>query len=388
MLRLAAEVECSMLTIYTSMGERRKGVNAMNSRERIRATLRGEAADRMPLLGGFLVAQRHYCELAGASDSEFDVDPEGVGIRAYRQLGIDGLLLLRLPPGEEEHFTYRAMSKQDFLSYQARFRSPEDVRDWVLELPSPRDHLRAFPIGDWKDRFIADFEEMQDRLGDIVWMPSQWDVVHPTFEWFNHFGYENYMLFLISYPEVADKLFGAEVETQRAISAALVDTYRRLDAIPLLHVGTDICGRDGPVISPAFLRQYYFPHVRRCLEPLAEAGFATVWHADGQFMPIADDILACGVSGFQGFQWEYGIDLAALVEKRTFDGKPLTLFAGPSTSATLPFGSKQMIGDEIRRTKEIARGKCNLFFLPASDILPDTPADHIITAYTCAAAAD
>jgi len=54
-------------------------------------------------------------------------------------------------------------------------------------------------------------------------------------------------------------------------------------------------------------------------------------------MPIVDELLHCGVSGFQGFQWEYGVRLEELVSKRTTSGEKLTLFAGPSVAATLRF---------------------------------------------------
>lgn len=343
--------------------------------------LHGDCIDRVPCLGGFIVASDHYCGIAGTSQSNFEADPEAVAIRAYHALNVDGIILLRLPPGIDGHYTYRGITLDEFQAYKEQFQSPDDVRKWVLRLPSPMARLHAFDIDKWKDNFVTYFQKMQAKLGDIIWVPSQWDVVHPTFEWYNFFGYDNYMLFLADYPEVADKLFAADVEVKRCISRAIVNLYKKLGAIPLIHIGTDICGKNGPVVSPAFLRQHYFPHVRKSIEPIIEADFTTVWHADGYIMPLVDDILSCGVSGFQGFQWEYGVQLEELVKKRALNGQILTIFAGPSTSSTLPFKTIKDVRCEIEYIMNTGIGQCKLFFLPANDVLPDTPVASLIDAY-------
>ena len=357
----------------------------MTPKERILSMLQGERPDRVPLLGGFVVAAKHYCEITGASQEEFDGDPQGTALRAYRALDVDGLILLRLPPGKEGHFTYRSLTTAEFHAHEERFRGPEDILAWVEKLPSPRERLASFDAEAWKAKFVSDARRMQRLLGDIVWLPTQWDVVHPTFEWYNCFGYETYMLFLGLYPEAADRLFGWEVQVKRRISMALVEAYRELDLPPLVHIGSDICGKNGPVVSARRLREFYFPHVRACLEPLVEAGFALVWHADGVVMPIVDDLLACGVSGFQGFQWEYGMRMEDLTAKRTLRGEPLTIFAGPSTSSTLPFGTIADVRREVDHVVDAGLDNCRLFFLPGNDVLPDTPTESLVEAYRHAA---
>ncbi|MDP2989335.1 MAG: hypothetical protein Q8O57_02075, partial [Kiritimatiellota bacterium] len=169
---------------------------------------------------------------------------------------------------------------------------------------------------------------------------------------------------------------------KRAKAQILVEVYRELDIPPLLHVGTDICGKNGPVVAPEYLRKHYFPHVRRALEPVVEAGFTTVWHSDGIIMPIIDDILACGVSGFQGFQWEYGVTLEEIVSKRTRNGDKLTIFAGPSTARPL---SLEDVRKEVEYIVRVGKGNCALFILPANDLLPDIPVDVVLEMYRHAA---
>ena len=158
----------------------------------------------------------------------------------------------------------------------------------------------------------------------------------------------------------------------------VVELYRELDMVPLILIGTDICGSGGPVISPKSLREFYFPHVRRSLEPLHGAGIRTVWHSDGDILPIVEDLLSCGVSGFQGFQVEYGVDIGDIAKHHTLDGDKLTIFADPSTAATLRYGTVEDIRRDIERIIDTLAGESALFILPANNILPDCPVENVV----------
>ncbi|MDQ1318001.1 MAG: Uroporphyrinogen deCOase protein [Candidatus Poribacteria bacterium] len=353
----------------------------MTNKERIMRMLNFEKVDRVPILGGFIVSGKHYRGITGVTRDVFFNDPAKYAIEAYHKLGVDGLILLRLPSENEGHLEYRFMTKEGFESYKQRYQSPEDVLNYAESLPSPMEALKNFDAKSWKGNLAKNIKDMQQKMGDIVWLPTQWDVVHPTFELYNYFGYENYMQFLALYPDASDKLFGSEVEVKRRISSIIVEVYKELDVIPLIHVGTDICGKNGPVASPEFLRKHYFPHVCRSIEPLVEAGFKTVWHADGYVTPIIDDILDCGISGLQGFQWEYDVKLEDIVKKRTQKGEKLTIMAGSSVTVTLPFGTKEDVRKEIEYIIGTAKDKCALFYLPANDILPDTPVENLVEAH-------
>ena len=357
----------------------------MIKKDRLLCTLNFEKPDRIPLLGGFIVSANHYIALSATTADEFFERPEHHAISAYRNLDPDGLILLRLPPGRKGHLQYRGLTLEAFNAHEKSYKSPKDVLAYVESLPSPQEALAAFDTRGWKDHLVQDLAVRQQMLADLVWIPTHWDVIHPTFEWYNIFGYQNYMEFIALYPQAAARLFGSQVEIQMTKAEIIVDVYKELDMVPLIHVGTDICGKNGPVVSPGFLREHYFPHVRKTLEPVVKAGFRTVWHADGVITPIIDDLLECGVSGFQGFQWEYGLKLEDIVAKRTKRGEKLTIFAGPSTSKTLPFGSIEDVRREIEYIIDVGKDACALFILPANDVLPDTPVENLVELYRYAA---
>ena len=173
----------------------------MTKKERITRMLNLEAVDRVPLLGGFIVSGKHYQGITGVSEDQFFKEPVKHAISAYRELDVDGLILLRLPSEQKGHLEYRGMTRENFYSYRQRFNSPEDVLAYVESLSSPEEMLERFDAQSWRDNFIKSMKDMQQMTGDIVWLPTQWDTVHPSFELYNTFGYENYMQFLALYPD-------------------------------------------------------------------------------------------------------------------------------------------------------------------------------------------
>ncbi len=103
----------------------------MTKRERIVRMLNLQQVDRVPLLGGFFVSGKHYRGVTGISEEEFRKEPAKHAISAYRELDVDGLILLRLPSEHSGHLEYRNMTRESFHSYKHRFSSPEDVLAYV-----------------------------------------------------------------------------------------------------------------------------------------------------------------------------------------------------------------------------------------------------------------
>jgi uroporphyrinogen decarboxylase len=141
--------------------------------------------------------------------------------------------------------------------------------------------------------------------------------------------------------------------------------------------GEDICTQRGPMVSPEFLRKEYFPRLEYVWEPLLDAGAKLVWHCDGDWRPLLDDVLACGVGGLQGFQRECGMELEWIVDRRTRDGDPLLIFGPMQVTTTLPFGTPQEVAAEVQRAMAVCRDKASLVFFTSNTINPDVPLENI-----------
>jgi len=355
----------------------------MNKRERLLATLNFEKPDRVALLGGWILGDQQHQAIVGIPEEEYWNDPARYVIEAHREVGVDGMIALHVPskPGE-----YRGgLTKEIFESYHERYASPEDVLSYVQALPPPAEAARQFDSEAWRDEFKNQILSLQSEMGNMVYLPTLWGIIHPEFEWYWEFGYENYLMFMQLYPEGAYKFFAGLAGVARRKAEVVAALYEEMDMVPLTLIGTDICGSGGPMVSPKVLRQIYFPHVRYALEPVHDVGIRTVWHSDGDIRPIVQDILDCGVTGFQGFQVEYGVDLAEIARHRTVSGQKLTVFAGPSSATTLPFGTVEDVRRDVEHIIDSLASECALFILPANNILPDCPVENVIEMYQYAA---
>ena len=78
-----------------------------------------------------------------------------------------------------------------------------------------------------------------------------------------------------------------------------------------------------------------------------DAGVRLIHHCDGDVRPVVDDFIAIGFSGFQGFQYELGVDPYDLKQRRSRLGEELLFFTGLSVSRTLPFGTPEDVRDEV-----------------------------------------
>jgi uroporphyrinogen-III decarboxylase len=131
------------------------------------------------------------------------------------------------------------------------------------------------------------------------------------------------------------------------------------------------------MVSPGFLRREYFPLLEYVWEPLLEVGAKLVWHCDGDWRALLDDVLACGAGGLQGFQRECGMELEWIVERRTWEGDPLLIFGPMQVTTTLPHGTPQEVEDEVRRAMRVCRDKASLVFFTSNTINPDVPLRNI-----------
>ena len=115
-------------------------------------------------------------------------------------------------------------------------------------------------------------------------------------------------------------------------------------------------------------------------EPLVSVGAEIIWHSDGYIIPIVDDLISCGVSGFQGFQEETGFDIGDIAERRVRGGRKPTVLAGLSVSATLPSGTVRSVEKDIERIIDTA-GPDGLAIGTANTAGPDCPSENLEAIY-------
>ena len=101
-----------------------------------------------------------------------------------------------------------------------------------------------------------------------------------------------------------------------------------------------------------------------------------IWHCDGNIMPMVPRLLDIGTKGFQGFQYEDGVDFAQLCKLRGNDGQPLFMIAGASVTRTIPKGTPQDVRAELDYFVEV-HGDTALTLSCSSSMAPGVSTENI-----------
>jgi hypothetical protein len=344
----------------------------MTNWERLETVFAHGEADRTPILGGWIAAPNLIIELTGSSAEQYWDHPVRISLDAYRKLGIDGLIDVFVPKDGD----YRCVDTDNYFTSAGRMTLEDALKD-IESLPDAEETETNFDFEVEYATFRKDLIDGRAQSGDMVWMPAQWDAASKI-AWYGRYGYENFFYVVGAHPEHAEKLMrvgGARGRCQSRLLARAVSEGLYPHAVLL---GEDICDQRGPMLSPAFLEQHFFPQLEYSLEPLLEVGCKPVWHSDGDIRRIVDPLLAAGVQGFQGFQSECGVVLDDLVRHRTRDGERLLIFGPLSVTTELPLMTAAEIVERVRSAIETCRGQASLVLFTANTINPDIPVANVV----------
>ncbi|MFN2132857.1 MAG: uroporphyrinogen decarboxylase family protein [Anaerolineae bacterium] len=346
-------------------------VPALDSRTRLQLAFDLERPDRPPILGGWLAAPAHIQALTGCSEDQYWDDPFHWGLAAERVLGSDGVIGVFQPIARGG---YRCVDGQ-VLQQRAAYTLDAVVRE-IEAMPEPEEVKAAFDEERAYAELVQELGLRRVQCGDVLWCPADWSLI-PKALWYHEYGHENALSLVALYPEVHRKLL--RVSAVRARQHALLRARAmRAGLHPrAILCGEDLCTQRGPMVSPDLLRREYFPLLEYALEPVLAAGARVVWHCDGDYRPLLDDVLACGIGGLQGFQRECGMDLEWIVDLQTRTGEPLLIFGPLSVTTTLPHGTPEDVRAEVCRAMDLCRDSASLVFFTSNTITPDVPLENI-----------
>lgn len=345
----------------------------MDGREVALATLSREKVTEPCYTQGFITASEYYTRVTGR---DYWADPEGVFVEFVRRVGAN-LIIQWYYPGEGQRRLECGEIMHDPHPWEAAgFHTPEDVLRYIEGLPEDEAVEREYDVAGVAQGYAATVRAHQELFGGdalVIDGFGQADFMGG----YNVFGYENYLAAAALYPEAMRRYYHHTALLGRLANQAIVEAMDRWELPRFVYSGQDICGANGPLMSPTMLRELYFPELDWCMEPLREGNVGVIWHCDGNIMPILDDLLGLGVVGLQGFEEEHGVDYELLCRLKAPDGGPLVMLGCVSVVTTLPFGSE----DDVRRSVErsftaAGRGRGHVLSTTSST-LPGTPFANI-----------
>jgi len=297
----------------------------------------------------------HIERLAGAQPGEYARDPERVYLAMQRAVGT--CLLDQFIPdnpltmgahGYENPERGATTGAEELVLDGIRIESPESVVEHLerFEFPRLRRMIAEFDEDSWVDGIVQSEAEIQRKLGPTILKSGHGFVAFPGLA-YTTYGYVPYFTALGVYPEVIERHFALQADLALLVNGAVARAYQEAGLPPLFRLDHDMADSRGLLVNPRVLDRLWFPHFARCLQPLMGIGVRLIWHCDGNLMDMVPRLLEVGIAGFQGFQYEDGMDYERICGLRTRDGRPLIIIAGVSVTRTLPFGSPQDVKREM-----------------------------------------
>jgi len=319
--------------------------------------------------------------LAGASAGAYEREPVRVYRDAIRNVGccmVDQWIPLN--PLTMGASGYRAGTERKATTGATEIvrdgmciESPEDVVAHLEKVEFPR-IARAIATFDEpaRCREILDKErETQGILGDDILKAPYGCARFPKLR-YGAYGYENYFLAYLVYPEVMERDFALQADLAILENRAFVRAVRQGGLPAFIRLDHDMADSRGTLVDVRSLDRLWFPHFDRSLAPLRDAGMRMVWHCDGNLMEMIPRLLAVGLHGFQGFQYEDGMDYERICRMTTREGEPLLILAGVSVTRTLPHGKPEDVRREM--TWLVENGpRTGMFLGASSSITPGVP---------------
>ena len=327
----------------------------------------------------------HIERLAGARPGDYRRDPQATYLAFQQAVGTclldqwipENPLTMNVGGYEGER---RATTGLDRVVIDGlHIDSPEAVVEHLesVAFPALRREAETFDEDARVQQILAAERHVQQVLGPTMLKSGYGFVRFPAFA-YGTYGYEPYFSAYALYPEVIEQHFQLQAEVALRNNRAAARAVIQGGMPPLYRLDHDMADSRGTLAHEESLDRLWLPHFARAIEPLVLAGVRLLWHCDGNLMAMVPRLLEAGIAGFQGFQYEDGMDYRRICAMKSRAGDDLIIIAGVSVTTTLPFGSPNSVRDEIRWLVEQGP-RSGLFLGGSSTIAPGTPFENIAT---------
>jgi len=320
---------------------------------------------------------------AGAAPGEYVKDPHGVYMHMQKNIGVCMIdqYLADNPLSMDNHgYLGKAAPVTAVERDGFRIDSPETVAEHIerFELPHHQSLIRDFDADAAGRHAVQSERDCQRWIGPDILKTGYAHFTFPTLNYMAY-GYENYFAAFAVFPDVMGRFFAAQADYAEVRNRAIANAFVRA-GLPLYHrLDHDMADSRGLLTGVPALERDWLPCFERAIRPVVDAGFTLVWHCDGNLMELIPALIECGVNGFQGFQYEDGMDYVKLCAMKDRRGGPLLIEAGVSVTRELPLGTPR----DVKRQVDFLVGhgpKTGLFLQFSSSCVPGTPFENIQTA--------
>jgi uroporphyrinogen decarboxylase len=190
-------------------------------------------------------------------------------------------------------------------------------------------------------------------------------------------GQEQALIDMVDNPEMVhfclDRLFGFCHENTQRI-------FEQLPGQVLLsYVSEDMGSQRGLLYSPAHIREFLIPRMKRMIDLVHQAGAFVFHHNDGAIRKIVPDMIDAGIDVLNPVQWRcVGMEREDLA--RDF-GDALVFHGAVDNQQTLAFGSPEDVRREVLDNIRILGGAGRYILAPCHNIQAISPPENVVAMY-------
>ena len=182
---------------------------------------------------------------------------------------------------------------------------------------------------------------------------------------------------MVENPEIVhyclDKLFNICYENTRRVFEAIPGM------VVITYVAEDLGGQTGLMYSPAHIREYLLPRMKRMMDLTRQHGSFVFHHTDGAAREIIPDLIETGIEVLNPIQWRCpGMEREGL--KRDF-GDKLIFHGAVDNQYTIPFATVDEVRQEVRDNYRILGEGGGYILAPCHNIQSVGPAENVMAMY-------
>ena len=229
---------------------------------------------------------------------------------------------------------------------------------------------------DWPDPDNWDFSRIEEKIdnleGEYAVMLGSWNPILDQV--FDFYSMDRAMMHLHLRPDLIEATI-AHVED------FWLRFYRNYFEAAcgkgdIFSMGDDFAGQRGMLLHPDMWRKFVKPVYRRIFALAKEFGLIVWFHSCGGIAEVLKDLVDIGLDVWETVQTHLpGNEPETL--KRVF-GRDLTFFGGINTQHTLPFGTPQDVGREVRQRIAVLGKGGGYICGPDHHIKPHFPVENIV----------
>jgi len=184
---------------------------------------------------------------------------------------------------------------------------------------------------------------------------------------------ETLSLMIYDDPELVHEMIEAFVQWALASAARAVDQ----GGVDAFSISDDWGSTRALLMSPAHLREFFIPPMRKLVHGLKSMGKPVILHNDGQIGDVLDDLVDTGINGLHPIERAAGMDLAKV--KQRYAGR-LCPIGNVDNKFTMSTGTPAQIEAEVKDCLSVAM-PCGGYILSTDHSIHDGMPYENIMAY-------